>query len=66
MTMTASRLVLAAQAAARAEQTAAQATQPLAQEFRWRAAQALRERYPELSRKFLDTTRDGPAVGQIR
>jgi peroxiredoxin len=75
MTMTASRLVLAAlavagtasaaespvdqtvaQAAARAEQKAAQAPQPLALEFRLRAALALRERYPELSRKFLDTT----------
>ena len=45
-----------AQAAARAEQKAAQAPQPLALEFRLRAALALRERYPELSRGFLDTT----------
>src|SRR5260370_18086285 len=69
--MTASRLVLAAlavvgaasaaqslvtQAAARAEQKAALAPQPLAMEFRLRVAQALRERDPELSRKLLDST----------
>ncbi len=69
--MTASRLVLAAlaavgaasaaeslvtQAAARAEQKAALAPQPLAMEFRLRVAQALRERDPERSRKLLDAT----------
>jgi hypothetical protein len=69
--MTASRLVLAAlavvgaasaaqslvtQAAARAEQKAALAPQPLAMEFRLRVAQALRERDPEWSRKLLDAT----------
>src|ERR1035437_215339 len=55
-----------AQAAARAEQKAALAPTPLAVEFRHLAAQALRERYPELSRKFLDTkpdtTLDAPAT----
>ena len=69
--MTASRLALAAlavvgaasaaeslvsQAAARAEQKAAQAPQPLAMEFRLRVAQALRERDPERSRKLLEAT----------
>ncbi len=51
-----------AQAAARMEQKAALAPQPLALEFRARAAQALRERYPELSSKFLDTPLERPAV----
>jgi peroxiredoxin len=44
-----------AQSAARMDEQAAKAPKPLAIEFRLRAAQALKERYPELSRKFADT-----------
>ena len=45
---------LVTQAAVRAEQKAAQAPQPLAVEFRLRAAQAIRERDPERSRKIVE------------
>ena len=51
-----------AQAAARAGQKASQAPQPLALEFRRQAAQALRERYPELARQFDGATPDGPGA----
>src|SRR6266542_2203846 len=47
---------MVAQAAARAEQKAALAPKTMALEFRLRAAQALKERDPGLSRKLLDTT----------
>ena len=75
--MTACRLLLAAlafvgaasaadsavaKAAARLEQKAALAPKPLALEFRARAAQSLRERYPELSRMLAGATVDGPAA----
>ena len=47
---------MVAQAAARAEQKAALAPQPLSLEFRVRAAQTLRERDPERFSKLLNTT----------
>jgi peroxiredoxin len=55
---------LVAQAATRAEQKAALAPQPLALEFRVRAAETLRERDPERSRKLLDTTLAELRAGQ--
>ena len=44
------------QAAAHLNEAAAKASKPLAMEFRMRAAEALRERHPELAKKFVEQT----------